>query len=85
MFASQQLLGGSIMGSWLLELIPVSGMKFFFFLFLFLFLCLNIFMYTFIYFFFYFFSRFVDGNGHSDSEPGIGGALKAEADRIGKA
>ncbi len=25
---------------------------------------------------------FVDGNGHSDSEPGIAGALRAEADRI---
>ncbi|MEO0421936.1 MAG: prolyl aminopeptidase [Pseudomonadota bacterium] len=25
---------------------------------------------------------FVDGNGHSDSEPGIGGALRLEADRI---
>ena len=37
------------------------------------------------FFFFFFFFRFVDGNGHSDSEPGIGGALKAEADRIGKA
>jgi len=26
---------------------------------------------------------FVDGNGHSDGEPGIGGALREEADRIG--
>ena len=25
---------------------------------------------------------FVDGNGHSDTEPGVGGALRAEADRI---
>ncbi|MEM9387022.1 MAG: prolyl aminopeptidase [Pseudomonadota bacterium] len=25
---------------------------------------------------------FVDGNGHSDAEPGIGGALRMEADRI---
>ena len=28
---------------------------------------------------------FVDGNGHSDSEPGIAGALRAEADRIADA
>ncbi|MEL7025307.1 MAG: prolyl aminopeptidase [Pseudomonadota bacterium] len=27
---------------------------------------------------------FVDGNGHSDSEPGIGGALRMEADRIAR-
>ncbi|MED5369681.1 MAG: alpha/beta fold hydrolase [Myxococcota bacterium] len=25
---------------------------------------------------------FVDGNGHSDSEPGVGGALRVEADRV---